>query len=186
MVPILSSVCCQTTIKQFSSERGQRIPNSKVKTHRMKRVWAYTVRWDLQRHNKQWQRTGQTGTAPPRLYSNCVPVCTRLFLWCPVLWSKKPLLGATVEEINCTHFCHLRFKCFCNAAQLNRYVSEGTRGKSPGPCLVVGLHPHRENMDLPWDLSVAHMSSPHTKIWFNILLLKYLLYKHIFSCFIWN
>lgn len=58
-----------------------------------------------------------------------------------VLWSRKPLLGGTVEEINSTHSCHLRFKCFCNAAQLNQYLTKPSRavacctpgGKDPPP-----------------------------------------------------
>lgn len=56
---------------------------------------------------------------------------------------RKPLLGATVEEINCTHSCHLRFKCFCNTAQLNRYLKRGN--ERPGPMLgAVGGSAHTD------------------------------------------
>ena len=49
---------------------------------------------------------------------------TLLFLWCTVLGSQATLLGGTLEEINSTHSCHLRFKCFCDTAQLNQYLAK--------------------------------------------------------------
>lgn len=51
----------------------------------------------------------------PSIVYQCVPV-----VLCVV-----ELQGATVEEINSTHSCHLRFKCFCNAALPNQYLQWG-------------------------------------------------------------
>lgn len=75
---------------------------------------------------------------------------------------KEPLLGATVEEINCTHLCHLRFKCFCNAARLNRYVRRGDeKGRArAGHAERWDSSHRRQNMDLLLEILVPQ-KCPH-------------------------
>lgn len=87
---------------------------------------------------------------------------------------RKPLLGATVEEINCTHSCHLRFKCFCNTAQLNRYLKRGN--ERPGPMLgAVGgsAHTDRERgrgRSVQYIFCFQRINGRNTKIWVTMLL----------------
>lgn len=104
---------------------------------------------------------------------------------------RKPLLGATVEEINCTHSCHLRFKCFCNTAQLNRYLKRGN--ERPGPMLgAVGgsAHTDRERgrgRSVQYIFCFQRINGRNTKIWVTMLLAgNIILNTHIFFYLIFN
>lgn len=147
MTPILSGLCNKmpssdltkilskhVRIKQKTWENvwGQTHQISPMRVCLKYKVCALKIHYQCGcRMLSTWAALQQIATADTTAPRLCFTVFPGLFLWCSVLWSTEPPLEATVEEINRTNSCHLRFKCFCNATLTNRYLQRGDRREEP-------------------------------------------------------